>query len=119
MVISRQGSSGNVIECTTNSMLKSMPSSIPVSRGELFKLLGFLLALTRTHSKRRDLFSVCDGLFPAPKKTQKWEHRLFSTLLGMIETDAYCAWRHFHPDGANDEHADFTEELAQQLPTNN
>ena len=100
-------------------MLKSMPSSIPVSRGELFKLLGFLLALTRTHSKRRDLFSVCDGLFPAPKKTQKWEHRLFSTLLGMIETDAYCAWRHFHPDGANDEHADFTEELAQQLPTNN
>ena len=51
-------------------------------------------------------------------KTQKWEHRLFSTLLGMIETDAYCAWRHFHPDGANDEHADFTEELAQQLLTN-
>ena len=51
-------------------------------------------------------------------KTQKWEHRLFSTLLGMIETDAYCAWRHFLPDGANDEHADFTEELAQQLLTN-
>ena len=48
-------------------------------------------------------------------KTQKWEHRLFSTLLGMIETDAYCAWRHFHPDG---EHADFTEELALQLLTN-
>eukprot|EP00731_Ephydatia_muelleri_P015365 Em0008g1085a len=60
-----------ILECTTNSMLKSKPSSIPVSRGELFKLLGFLLALTRTHSKRRDLFSVCDGLFPAPKKTQK------------------------------------------------
>ena len=40
-------------------------------------------------------------------KTQKWEHRLYSTLLGMIETDAYCAWRHFHPDGASDEHADF------------
>ena len=36
----------------------------------------------------------------------------------MIETDAYCAWRHIHPDGANDEHADFTEELAQQLLTN-
>ena len=36
----------------------------------------------------------------------------------MIETDAYCAWRHFHPDGANDEHAHFTEELAQQLLTN-
>ena len=33
----------------------------------------------------------------------------------MIETDAYCAWRHFHPDG---EHADFTEELALQLLTN-
>ena len=103
-----------ILECTTNSMLKSKPSSIPVSRGELFKLQGFLLALTRTHSKRRDLFSVCDGLFPAPKKTQKWEHRLFSTLLGMIETDAYYAWRHFHLDGAND----FTEELAQQLLTN-
>ena len=37
---------------------------------------------------------------------------IFSTLLGMDETDAYCAWRHFHPDGANDEHADVTEELA-------
>ena len=51
-------------------------------------------------------------------KTQKWEHRLFSTLLGMTEADAYCAWRHFHPDGANDEHADFTEELTLQLLAN-
>ena len=25
---------------------------------------------------------------------------------------------HFHPDGANNEHAHFTEELAQQLLTN-
>ena len=32
--------------------------------------------------------------------------------------NAYCAWRHFHLDGANDEHADFTEELALQLLTN-
>ena len=38
-----------ILECTTNSMLTSKPSSIPVSRGELFKLLSFLLALTRTH----------------------------------------------------------------------
>ena len=48
-------------------------------------------------------------------KTQKWEHRLYSTLLGMIESEAS---RHFHPDGANDDHADFTEELAQQLLIN-
>ena len=48
-------------------------------------------------------------------RTQKCEHHLFSTLLGMINT---CAWRHFRPDSANDEHADFTEELTLQLLTN-
>ena len=32
----------------------------------------------------------------------------------MIETDAYCAWRHFHPDGANDEHADFCSAAAHK-----
>ena len=36
----------------------------------------------------------------------------------MIETDAYCAWRHFHPDIAYDEHVDFTEKLTLQLLTN-
>eukprot|EP00731_Ephydatia_muelleri_P037529 Em0497g2a len=72
-----------ILECTTNSMLKSKPSSIPVSRGELFKLLGFLLALTRTHSKRRDLFSVSDGLFPAPKFGDRFgihQHRVDELL---------------------------------------
>ena len=56
VVIPRQGSSN----CTSSSVLKSKPSAIPVSKGELFKLLGFLLSLTRTHSKLRDLFCVCD-----------------------------------------------------------
>ena len=49
-----------ILDCTSSSILKSKPSVIPVSKGELFKLLGFLLSLTRTHSKRCDLFSVCD-----------------------------------------------------------
>ena len=49
-----------VADCTSSSILKSKPSAIPVSKGELFKLLGFQLSLTRTHSKRRDFFSVCD-----------------------------------------------------------
>ena len=32
-----------ILECTNNSMLKSKPFANPVSRGELFRLLGFLL----------------------------------------------------------------------------
>lgn len=50
--------------------------------------------------------------------TQNWEHRLASTLFGMLETDAYCAMKHFHPDSHDIDHADFTEELALQLLTN-
>ena len=41
-----------ILDCTSSSILKSTPSAILVSKGELFKLLGFLLSLTRTHSKR-------------------------------------------------------------------
>ena len=58
-----------ILDCNSSSILhaKSKSSAIPVSKGELFRLLGFLLSLIRTHSNSRDLFSVCDGLFRAPK----------------------------------------------------
>ena len=45
--ICRQGSSRN-FRLYCSSILKSKPSAIPVSKGELFKLLGFLLSLTKT-----------------------------------------------------------------------
>lgn len=48
-------------------------------------------------------------------KTQNWSSRVISTILGIIETDAYLMWKHFHPDGRNWDHASFTEELAMQL----
>lgn len=44
--------------------------------------------------------------------------RIFSTLLGMIETDAFCAWKHFHVGAEKDEHVDFTESVALALLTN-
>ena len=50
--------------------------------------------------------------------TKSWEHRLASTLIGMIETDAFLAMKHFQPHCNDIDHADFTEELAFQLLTN-
>ena len=48
-------------------------------------------------------------------KTHNWTSRVISTILGIVETDAYLMWKHFHPDGKNWDHASFTEELAMQL----
>ncbi|KAL5502949.1 hypothetical protein EMCRGX_G009811 [Ephydatia muelleri] len=47
--------------------------------------------------------------------TTKFLKKLISTIPGIIETDAYLMWKHFHPDGRNWNHASFTEELAMQL----
>ena len=48
--------------------------------------------------------------------TQRWDHRVLATLLGIIETDAYLAWNHFHctPDTSWG-HAQFTSHLARSL----
>ena len=47
--------------------------------------------------------------------TQRWDHRVLSTLLGIIETDAYHMWYSFHPKGKKWLHADFTEDIAEAL----
>ena len=39
------------------------------------------------------------------------------TILGIIETDAFHMWQHFHPQGKDDSHADFTEEVVYRLLT--
>ena len=41
--------------------------------------------------------------------------RVISTILSIIETDAYLMWKCFHHDGRNWDHTSFTEELAMQL----
>ena len=47
--------------------------------------------------------------------THKWEHRVMSTLLGIIEVDSFLAFQLVHPDGAGVTHRQFTEQLALQL----
>ena len=47
--------------------------------------------------------------------TQQWDHSVLSTLLGIIETDAYHMWYSFHPKGKKRLHADFTEDIAEAL----
>ena len=47
-------------------------------------------------------------------KTQTWSSRVISTLLGIIETDAYLIWHHFHPYGKNWDHASFTTQLSER-----
>ncbi|KAL5475048.1 hypothetical protein EMCRGX_G027096 [Ephydatia muelleri] len=46
--------------------------------------------------------------------TQHWDHRVISTILGII---AFHMWQHFHPQGKDYSHADFTEEVAYRLLT--
>ena len=43
------------------------PGKKGINSGTILKLFGYLLALTRTTARRRNLFSECDGLFPAPR----------------------------------------------------
>ena len=59
--------------------------------------------------------------FPQPTpgpawNTQRWDHRVLSTLLGIIETE-YHMWYVFHPQGKNRSHADLTEDTAKALLT--
>lgn len=46
--------------------------------------------------------------------TQRWQHRMFASLFGIIETNAYLAYKYFKKE-PNLNHTDFTEQLALQL----
>lgn len=49
--------------------------------------------------------------------TQKWHHRMFASLFGIIEANAYLALRYFKRDFSM-KHSEFTEALALQLIKN-
>lgn len=48
--------------------------------------------------------------------TQNWKHRLYASLLGIIETNTYLAFQYFKKE-VKLSHADFTKNLAYQLLT--
>ena len=50
-------------------------------------------------------------------KTHTWWHHNFATIFGMCESDAYLAFRYFHPLSPNLSHREFTERLSLQLLT--
>ncbi|CAG9822188.1 unnamed protein product [Phaedon cochleariae] len=49
--------------------------------------------------------------------TQRWEHRMFSSIFGIIETNAFLSYKYFKGDQSI-KHSDFTEALALQLINN-
>ena len=50
--------------------------------------------------------------------TQLWWHRVFSTLLGIIETNSFLAYRHFKPDSGDVTHRQFVVTLSKALINN-
>ena len=50
--------------------------------------------------------------------TRKWHHRVFASILGMVEVDAFLMYSALHLDGKSMEHRTFTERLALSLITN-
>ena len=48
-------------------------------------------------------------------QTQSWASRVISTILGIVETDAYLLYKKFHPGGSKISHSDFTESVAKGL----
>ena len=48
-------------------------------------------------------------------KMQTWWHHNFATIFGMCESDAYLAFRYFHPFAPILSHREFTERLSLQL----
>ncbi|KAL5502121.1 hypothetical protein EMCRGX_G008844 [Ephydatia muelleri] len=48
-------------------------------------------------------------------QTQSWASRFISTILGIVETDAYLLYKKFHPGGSKISHSDFTESVAKGL----
>jgi hypothetical protein len=52
-------------------------------------------------------------------QTQTWWMRVFCTILGIIETDAYVAYIRFSPHGRDMTHREFTAQLARAMLANN
>ena len=57
-----------------------------IDEAEFWRLLGIIYTLTRTTSKRRDLWSLQDGIFPAPRFESRYgiSRRRFETLLRYL-----------------------------------
>ena len=51
--------------------------------------------------------------------TKKCHHRVFSTILGIVEVDTFLVYRAIHADGHSISHRQFTEKLAVALIHNN
>ena len=77
----------NIVEWTSQAM---PPGKRGINSATILKLFGYLLALTRTTSRRRNLFSECDGLFPTPR---------FRTRFGLSQhrTDMLLRALRFYP----------------------
>ena len=49
--------------------------------------------------------------------THKWYHRIYASLFGIIETNAYLAFNYFRSQQQEVSHTEFTRKLAMQLIT--
>ena len=63
---------------------------------------------------------LCQGSLALEEawRTRKWHRRVFATILGMVEVDAFLLHLALHLDGKSMEHRTFTERLALSLITN-
>ena len=51
-------------------------------------------------------------------RTERWHHRFFAAMFGIIETNAFLAFNYFRTSGQKVEHSAFTHNLALQLIKN-
>ena len=88
----------NIVEWTSQAM---PPGKRGISSATILKLFGYLLALTRTTSRRKNLFSECDGLFPVPRIGTRfglYQHRTDRLLQALrfyplTDVDINDKWR--------------------------
>ena len=52
------------------------------------------------------------------RPTHNWMHRILQTLLGMVEVDAFGAYKFFCPGKRQIKHTDFLRSLTQDLLDN-
>ena len=51
-------------------------------------------------------------------RTERWHHRFFAAMFGIIETNAFLAFNYFRTSGQKAEHSAFTHNIALQLIKN-
>ena len=51
-------------------------------------------------------------------RTERWHHRFFAAMFGIIETNAFLAFNYFRTSGQKAEHSAFTHNLALQIIKN-